>query len=97
MVSLSRIGVLEHHNNQTRSTKANSRIRTHSEDSPMFHDLSSGQLVKLENFSFDDTPNHFDEQSIRVPLKKNCENEGIGQKGDITATITQGRNLRVRI
>ena len=33
--------------------------RSQSENTPLFHDSSSGRLVKLENFSFDSAPNHF--------------------------------------
>ena len=38
--------------------------RSQSENPPLFHDFSSGRLVKLENFSFDDTPNHFYPRSL---------------------------------
>ena len=48
--------------------------RSQSENPPLFHDLSSGRLVKLENFSFDDTPNHFHSRSKDAMKNINHEN-----------------------
>ena len=45
------------------SSQNRSVQRSQSENTPLFHDSSSGRLVKLENFSFDSAPNHFHIQS----------------------------------
>ena len=62
---------LESHNDKiisTNSSEARCFQRTQSENTPLFHDSSSGRLVKLDNFSFDSAPNHFE-----VPSKDNLK------------------------
>ena len=49
------------------STLPNSHTNSQSNTPPLFHDLTSGRLVKLENFSFDDTPNHFNANIVNMP------------------------------
>ena len=49
------------------STLPSSHTNSQSNTPPLFHDLTSGRLVKLENFSFDDTPNHFNANVVNMP------------------------------
>ena len=48
------------------STLPSSHTNSQSNTPPLFHDLTSGRLVKLENFSFDDTPNHFNANVVNM-------------------------------
>ena len=58
------------------STLPSSHTNSQSNTPPLFHDLTSGRLVKLENFSFDDTPNHFDANVV------NMSDEGHYEEGN---------------
>ena len=55
------------------STLPSSHTNSQSNTPPLFHDLTSGRLVKLENFSFDDTPNHFNANVVNMPDKGQYE------------------------
>ena len=58
------------------STLPSSHTNSQSNTPPLFHDLTSGRLVKLENFSFDDTPNHFNANVV------NMSDEGQYEEGN---------------
>ena len=60
----SKTQTLNEHNDNMKEVEGNNDLKSHSDNPPLFHDLSSGRLVKLDNFSFDDTPNHFNSHSI---------------------------------
>ena len=69
---------LESHNDKiisSNSSKARFQ-RTQSENTPLFHDSSSGRLVKLDNFSFDSAPNHFEvlsKDNLKLHESENSE------------------------
>ena len=72
------------------SSSNRSLQRTKSENTPLFHDSSSGQLVKLDNFSFDSAPNHFHAHSKDV-FKRNQQenNQELYTQGD----LKQGKSI----
>ena len=65
--------------------------RSKSENTPLFHDSSSGQLVKLDNFSFDSAPNHFHAHSEDVFKRDRPEiNQELHTQGD----LKQGKSIK---
>ena len=72
------------------SSSNRSLQRSKSENTPLFHDSSSGQLVKLDNFSFDSAPNHFCAHSEDVFKRDQEENN---QELYTQEDLKQGTNL----
>ena len=73
------------------SSSSRSLQRTKSENTPLFHDSSSGQLVKLDNFSFDSAPNHFHAHSKDVFKRDQQENnQELYTQGD----LKQGKSIK---
>ena len=69
---------IESHNDKIISTNSSEARfqRTQSENTPLFHDSSSGRLVKLDNFSFDSAPNHFEvlsKDNLKLHENENSE------------------------
>ena len=77
------------------SIQSRSVQRSQSENTPLFHDSSSGRLVKLENFSFDSAPNHFHIQSedyLECDKRENGRFHS-GKMGTLNKAIKQRSSL----